>query len=202
MVALIMSSELSVLSLFSASSISTNYIEFHPITYRSTEDAALINNLRNRKKNNFLKASENTVESQLAYLEQYQTRFLNGEEIYYKIFDKAKKIFNGVVRITELNKTKIFNWESLVFSPDCSPVAPIDTMLAIYRIGFEGLNREKCGPWEVNKSHANMMKIHQHIGMYNIEREDKQYFYVSVLKEDFYKRKDQFKQFGSVTFNK
>ena len=54
----------------------------------------------------------------------------------------SKNTFNGIVRLTELNKTNKFCYESMVVKENISPVVPTDVVLAIYTIGFEKLFKD------------------------------------------------------------
>ena len=160
------------------------------------DDAKFIINLRNREFNNFLKESSSSLKDQLDYLQKYNTRYENGEEIYFKIFDIAQQIYNGVVRITELNNIDSFGWESMVVKEDITPVVPTDVMLAIYSIGFERLRRKSCGPWEVSKDNVRVLKWHEKLGMTKIVNEDAQYFYLSVKDESYFSQIEKYNKIG------
>ena len=111
------------------------------INSKSEDDASFIISLRNRKLNNFLKKSSNSLQDQMNYLKSYQLDFDRGKQIYFKIFDISKNTYNGVVRITELDEMHKFGYESMLVKEDINPVVPTDVMLAIYNIGFEKLER-------------------------------------------------------------
>ena len=182
--------------LFNLKQIETFTSFLVPIAYDNDEDAGLIVELRNRK-DSFLKINSSySISDQKLYLEKYIIRNKNYEEIYFKIFDKVKKDYKGVVRITELLSKENYNWESLVVHEDCTPMLPIDVMISIYQIGFEYLNKEKIGPWCVNKKHIKMMKIHEKLNMYSHDYEDDVYFWISVKKIDYYSNVDRFKKMG------
>ena len=72
------------------------------------QDASFVIELRNRKLNNYLRASNISLNDQMNYFKKYQLDFGRGEQIYFKIFDISKNTFNGIVRLTELNKTSKF----------------------------------------------------------------------------------------------
>lgn len=174
----------------------TNHVVFEPINPSSLSDAQLILDLRSRESNNFLRKSSGDINSQIQYLKTYHKRNKLNYEIYYKLKDKTREEFNGVVRITELNNVNFFNWESLVFSEDCSPMAPIDVMISVYKIGFELLKRSQCGPWDVDKRHKKMMKIHDFCNMYSILSEDENYYHVAVLKKKYLSQISRFEKLG------
>ena len=178
------------------STFESKFIIFEPINFESLLDAQLIVDLRSRESDNFLRPSSRDLNTQVAYLSDYFKRNQLNKEIYYKLMDKSKKDYNGLVRLTELNKKNVFNWESLVFSENCSPMAPIDVMISIYKIGFEFLNRSKCGPWDVNKKHKKMMKIHEFCKMFSIENTNDEYHQVSVNKGDYLSQINRFDKLG------
>lgn len=183
----------------SVDTIETSLAILHPVDATSKADAKLILDLRARKRGNFLKAGGGSVADQLAYLQLYQHRFNAGEEIYFKIWDKVKASYEGVVRFTELNSGGKFNWESLVVSETCSPMVPIDVMLATYQFGFEYFNKTVCGPWAVDRRHEQMMKIHDFIGMYNHSEDksaDQQYFWIEVKRQAYEEKVGRFQAMG------
>lgn len=159
-------------------------------------DADFIYDLRLNRKNNFLKSTSFKKEDQVTYLKNYKNRFEDRQEIYYKIYDTRNQTFAGVVRLTDINHEKTFNWQSLVVAESASPNLAIDTMLTIYKIGFELLCKDICGPWEVDKNFVKMMKIHNLIGMAKIIDQDDVYYYVSVKKEDYFDKINSFSTMG------
>lgn len=162
-------------------------------------DAQLILDLRSRKRGNFLKTGGESVDKQMAYLRQYKMRFEANEEIYFKIWDKSREAYQGVVRFTELSSGGKFNWESFVVYENCSPMMPIDVMLSTYQFGFEFFNKQVCGPWQVDRRHNQMMRIHEFIGMYNYSdcnAEDESYFWIEVNLKPYLDKIVRFKKMG------
>jgi hypothetical protein len=179
--------------------IETSLATLHPVAPGSENDAQLIINLRSRKHGNFLKSGSHSVVDQLTYLKDYKKRFEAGEEIYFKIWDKSKNAFEGVVRLTELTSGSKYNWESLVVSETCTPMVPIDVMLAAYQFGFEYLNKKVCGPWAVDRRHERMMRIHKYIGMYNHSNSrplDENYHWIEVKRDAYMKTVNRFRAMG------
>ena len=158
------------------------FCELHQV---NIEDAQLIFDLRTKRKNNYLRRTDGTVNDQRSYLRDYFERFDNQEEIYYKIKDLSTEEFCGVLRITEIQHQKFFNWQSFVVSESASPNTAIDSMMMVYRIGFEYLLREQCGPWHVDKNFTQMMKIHEFIKMAKVASQDDVYFSVCVKRADY-----------------
>ena len=73
---------------------------------------------------------------------------------------------------------------------------PKELKSLIYKIGFEMLGREVCGPWDVNNQHLSMQKIHKLVGMAKPISFGKTYTKYSVVKADFDKRKTKFNNLG------
>lgn len=188
--------------LFESQTILGNTFNLTKINPESVEDANFIISLRNRKSNNYLKSSSGSLKDQIEYLRKYKLEFERREQIYFKIFDKSKNCYNGLVRITELNKKKNFGWESMVVSEDVTPALPTDVMFSIFNIGFEKLERETCGPWSVNKESTRVLLWHKKIGMSEILDEDEKYFYLSVHSKNYFRYIDKYKNigFGSTRF--
>ncbi len=168
--------------LFKTNPIKGNFCHLYHI---EMNDAGLIFDLRTKREDNFLKITNGTVDDQKKYLEGYYKRFADREEIYYKILDLKTQKFSGILRLTQIQDDGVFNWQSFVVSSETSPNMPLDAMLMIYRIGFEFLSCEKCGPWEVDKEFVKMMKIHNLIKMAKIVDENEKYYLVAVQKSDY-----------------
>jgi hypothetical protein len=182
--------------LFMSKTITGKTFKLTKLNSKSEDDANFIINLRNRKLNNFLKISSNSLQDQMKYLTNYQFKFDRGEEIYYKIFDISKNTYNGVVRFTELNGTDKFGYESMVVKEEISPLVPTDVVLAIYSIGFEKLGKESCGPFPVTKENIRVLKWHEKIGMTEIVNKDENYFYLEVSSKNFFRAIGKFNKIG------
>ena len=188
--------------LFNSSKLFSKFVYFKKIKFDSESDADLIIRLRGRSKSNHLKPGSSNTSDQLKYLKKYNYNFIKKKEIYYKIFDINKNSYNGLVRITELDNKKKFNWESLVFAEGCTPMAPIDVMMCIYKIGFDFLDRDICGPWAVDKKHIEMMKIHDFCKMYTLSsKKDENYYWMYVEKKDFHREIGRFDSMGLGSIN-
>ena len=171
------------------------------INSKSEDDASFIISLRNRKLNNFLKKSSNSLQDQMNYLKSYQLDFDRGKQIYFKIFDISKNTYNGVVRFTELDEMHKFGYESMVVKEDINPVVPTDVMLAIYNIGFEKLKRLSCGPFSVSKKNIRVLQWHERIGMTEIVDEDKEYFYLEISSENYFEIIRKYNKIGLGHFS-
>lgn len=179
--------------LFNTNPIKGNFCQLHHI---NINDAEFIYNIRTNRNNNYLRAVSGTIDNQKKYLEDYFKRFAAKKEIYYKIFDTKTQKFSGVLRLTEIDNDIVFNWQSFIVFETTSPNASIDAMLMIYRIGFEFLNREICGPWVVDKNFIKMIKIHEFIKMAKIVGEDGIYHLFTVKKTDYQSNINRFLKMG------
>ncbi len=160
------------------------------------QDANFVIELRNRKLNNYLSTSNISLNDQMNYFKKYKLDFKRGEQIYYKIFDISKNTFNGVVRLTELNKINKFCYESMVAKENISPLVPTDVVLAIYTIGFEKLFKKNCGPFPVIKKNIRVLDWHKKIGMTEIINEDNEYFYLEISSENYFNNIEKYKKLG------
>lgn len=183
-------------TILNGDNISSQMCELIKVNAYDRRDASLILELRKQQTGNFLKKGSETLLEQVDYLEGYQKRFLEGKEIYYKIFDKKKGSVEGVFRLTQLNSLENLNWESLVVSKVCTPMLPIDVMMIVYDICFRVFGAGKCGPWEVKAAHKNMMKIHDFCKMYKIEKQTEESYWISVTKSDYEAQIPRFKKLG------
>jgi hypothetical protein len=179
--------------LFSSDPIKSNFCQLHHI---NISDAEMVYDLRVNRKDSFLKKTTGNIDDQKKYLEGYFERFIKMEEIYYKILDTKTNKFSGVLRLTEINSDKAFNWQSFVVSEESSPNVAIDAMIMIYRIGFDFLDRDFCGPWEVDKNFTKMVKIHNFIKMAKIVGEQDKYYLFSVKKIDYQNNINKFLKMG------
>jgi hypothetical protein len=173
--------------------VQSRFLELHPII---REDIPFIYDLRTQTPNNFLNPISSDIAEQYAYYEKYLEKYNRGSEIYYKILDKAKKRYCGVVRLTEIDEAHVFNWQSLVVAKDSSPQIGIDIMLVIYSLGFENLNRSICGPWPVDLRFKEIFSIHKFIGMTDLQGQDENFASLVVTKERFLEKIGMFRARG------
>ena len=180
--------------LFQTVPIKGNFVHLYHV---GKEDAEFILKLRTEdRKDNFLMKTDNNLESQQDYINKYLEKFKQQEEIYFKIFDVKKGQFSGVVRLTDIQSSKYFGWESAVLDKSSSPNLFIDLMLIIYKVGFDILARETCGPWKVKKEFKKMMKIHKIIGMTEVLKEDNNFYELIVKKENYTQKIDYYNKRG------
>jgi hypothetical protein len=182
--------------IFESKFITGKTFKLAKIDSKDEKDAEFVLALRNRKLNNYLQISSITLQEQMNYFNNYQLEYDRGEQIYYKIFDISKGIFNGIVRFTELDKIDKFCYESMVVKEDISPMVPTDVVLSIYKIGFEKLNKKSCGPFPVSKKNIRVLDWHEKIGMTKIIDEDEEYFYLEISTSNYFKNIEKYNKLG------
>jgi hypothetical protein len=184
-----MATSLSPLSL-----VETKHLILKEITEVDLKD---IINLRRLRSNNHLSPISLNLGDQITYYEKYKIRRAENSEIYYKIIDKSNlSAIAGLVRLTEINNPIKFSWESLIMADGVAPYISLDAMMTIYRIGFETLQKESCGPWTIPIGAKNIYSLHTKVGMATeIYKDDKSYYMV-VKKQDFFNRYSFFKKIG------
>lgn len=155
-------------------------------------DLQSVINLRLNKKNNFLSPISSSIDDQRYYYQDYKQKRLKNSEIYFKVTEKknAKKII-GLVRLTEIDQLEKFSWESLIISDEAPPYASLDVIFSIYKIGFEILKKNVCGPWEIPIKAQHVYRLHKKMGM-AIEINKNNNFYNMIVTKDSYDRKAEF----------
>ena len=174
--------------------IETKYLILRGIKESDLQDLI---SLRLLKKNNHLTPISPLLEDQLNYYQSYKKKMALGSEIYYKILDKKNPFeLIGLVRLTEINSPNKFSWESFIVSDSAPPYIPLDAMMTIYRIGFEKLNKNICGPWTTPINAEKVINLHKKIGMAKEVSQDDHYHHMIVTKEAFFQRYGFFKKIG------
>jgi len=167
----------------------TNFLIFEPV---SSGDVDFIYQLRSNRKDNFLKKIPKAKKIQIDYLNQYQQKFYNNEEIYYKIIEKKNLSKVGLVRITNLKDIERIGWESLIIKSESEPTTGLDACLSIYSLTFDILKKKYLGPWIVTKENEKMMKIHHYMNIVDILKENENNFILEVKKEKYLRQKKAF----------
>jgi hypothetical protein len=160
----------------------------------SKDDSPEIINIRSSRSDSVLNKLTSSLTEQEKYFEAYQARRIASEEIYYKIYNKAKMDrVSGLVRITELGVYGKFSWESFILVKGTPPPIALDVMITIYALGFITLNKNICGPWKVPKSGIKIFSLHENVGMAEKVGEDESNHLMCVRKQDFFSRYGFFK---------
>lgn len=173
--------------------LSTNHLILEHV---SITDAQNIYELRMQHNGSVLKKISNGVEQQKKYLKDYLCRFDNRTEIYYSIKSLDRKENYGYVRLTELNHDFKFSYESLILKENAPKNISLDVIISIYKLGFNVINREVCGPWAVPIEGERVIKLHSAMKMIDILSKNDKYFICIVLREKFLKNVKFFEKFG------
>lgn len=157
------------------------------VTLRAAEvsDVPFIFELRRLERSNFMYPISPEIRLQYDYFQKYIERYIAGEEIYFIIFDKIMGSYNGLLRLTRINETSGFGFESLIMKLASTPGAAIDAIAAVYAIGFKYLGREICGPFLVPKENSRVIKLHHAMGVARQIDEDQQFLHFSVTRDDY-----------------
>lgn len=158
-------------------------------------DLETIIKIRGSKNNSVLHPISSSLQDQEIYYKGYLQRAKVGDEVYYKIYDRSNPTqVLGFVRITELQGSGKFSWESFILDDLAPPFMAYDVMLAIYGVGFEVLKKDLCGPWGVPKGAKNIMKFHEYCGMAEVVSEDEKFTMMTVSRQNYLARIDFFKK--------
>ena len=178
--------------------VRTPIINLHPAL---RTDAKLIYELRLSDRGLALSPTSSIFEDQEAYLDAYNTRFLRGEEVYYVCSDVQQNFDFGVTRMTGLNLPGSFGWESLVVSKKTKPGLVIDLIFTIYKVGFEILGKDVCGPWAVPKSRTRIIELHRQMSIAHKVSDDGIFNFYEVTRSSFYARKSYFecRGYGAIS---
>jgi hypothetical protein len=178
--------------------IETGYCIFEEI---QREDSEPIMNLRMQRPNNHLKILDGSIDSQSKYYERYLALRNEGLEVYYKIFDRSRrKEIAGLVRVTELQDLDRFSWESLIFAESAPPHLILDAIVSVYKIGFEILNRQTCGPWGIPLGAEKIYRLHKKIGIAEEVSRDSEYINMKASREGYQNRRNFFSKLGYGQF--
>ncbi len=174
--------------------VNTKLVRLHPL---SVSDSPAILALRLSPKGKTLLTTSAELSDQEAYMESYNRRFNNGEEVYFGIYDRQEPTqLSGLVRMTELLDQRRFNWGSLILSADSPPVLAIDAILAVYSLGFEVLNRIECGPFPVRDDVPRVLKLHERIGMSYVSHREVGTTFLITSAEKFKSQIQKFRNMG------
>lgn len=91
-------------------------------------------------------------------------RHVRRQERYFILRDPHTSVRHGAVRITQLDDPVAIGWESLIVESGASPTLAIDTILSVYSLAFQVLERQRLGPWRVRTSNMQMLRLHERLG--------------------------------------
>ena len=178
---------------FSNLTIQTQFCIYTPI---SREDSSAIIDIRVSNNRSVLNKISGSISQQNSYFDDYEKRFNDRAEIYYKISEPLGKKPLGLVRLTELNEDHRFNFQSLIFKETSPPFMPIDAIFIMYEIGFIKFNKDICGPWMVPREGKKIYNLHKKMDIATEVMANEKFYYFVVTKDRFLERREYFKSLG------
>lgn len=152
--------------------------------------------LRTGRKDNHLHPVGVSIDDQLVYYREYLRRRTDNDEFYYKILLPASKEPVGFVRLTQLNSKLKFSYESMIVREGVSPHVSLDTILTIYRLGFDLLSKEYCGPWAVKNGAEKILKLHLTMRMATVVGSDDHFTHFVVHRTKYLRRMVDYHKMG------
>ncbi len=183
-----------IMDIFEKPNFNTHFNCFTEVKEENNEE---IYNLRKVKKNNNLYNENYTFIDQKNYFNNiYKINRSLKKEIYYKIVPRKKfKETYGFVRITNLDKLEVFNWDSLIAKETSPPWFAIDMVVSIYNLGFNYLSKNYCESWKVPKKGLKVRDFHLKMGIADLIEENEDWFVFDVKKKKFL---EKFKTFQKM----
>ena len=180
-------------------SLTSRMVTLRPM---AREDVPFLYRIRRSEGGKWLNPTAPDILDQYRYFDQYVERYNRCDEIYFVIRENRQSRDVGVTRITNLLSESRFGWEGLIVEPSAAPGSAIDSILAIYSLGFTGLQKKVCGPWRVKKQNIRVNGLHTKMGIASRIGEDDACFIYEVYVDRFLSRIDEFKRrgFGHVTW--
>ena len=171
----------------------TKFCMYRPIVH---SDSQSILEIRTGREDSALNKIKFSIADQDLYYKSYYEKFVNKQEIYYKISLVNDEAPLGLVRLTELNEENRFNWQSLIFKIGTPPFMAIDTIVSMYELGFDFYHKDVCGPWLVPKSAKKVYQLHLKMDIATEIMSNKENHFFIVTKDKFNARKSYFKKLG------
>jgi hypothetical protein len=154
------------------------------------QDAEFILQLRtNIRLNKYLNHTENNIELQKKWINDYRLRESNGLEYYYIFFEDSEP--RGTYRIYNINNYS-FTIGSWLFDSCNEKILPIIADLEIGDIGFYSLKKDIM-IFDVRKNNKKVIRYHQ-LKEATIYNEDDDNIYFIIKKEDWELCKKNVKQ--------
>lgn len=153
------------------------------------EDAEFIVRLRTNERNaRFIHATENSVEKQVEWINQYKVREAKGEDYYFVFYSQEQPV--GLIRIYDIDyEAKKATAGSWVCEPDLPMQIPISILIICREILFDVLGLEKdC--FDVRKGNKHVQRVHMMMGA-EIVAEDELNYYFELPKEVFDEKKQE-----------
>jgi len=154
------------------------------------KDAEFILNLR-LKKDEFLSATNPNLTEQENWIKSYKKREESKEE-YYFIIENKDGLRSGTIRLYDFRDNS-FCWGSWIIKNDSPYYFSIESVLLIYKLGFENLKFTNCH-FDVRKNNKNIVSFHKRFGAKIIKENDLDYFYKFSF-DDYQIAKIKYKKF-------
>jgi hypothetical protein len=173
--------------------IHTKLCVYTPIT---REDSSTIIDIRANNNKSVLNKISRSISQQNSYYDEYEKKFNDSIEIYFKVLEPLGKKPLGLVRLTELNEDHRFNFQSLIFKETSPPFMSIDAIFTMYEIGFIKFDKDICGPWMVPREGKKIYNLHKKMDIATEVMANEKFYYFVVTKDRFLERREYFKNFG------
>lgn len=162
-------------------------------------DAEFILELRcNEELGKYINKTENNLDKQIQYLENYKKKNENGNTEYYFVIENKQGERLGVCRFYDLQpEEKSICPGSWIIKRDAPASTAIECVLNTYEITFYGLGIERFH-LDVRKDNVKVNRFHRSYGCKLIDENDLDYFYY-FYKEQFPAMKQKYAKYGPVT---
>lgn len=158
------------------------------LKFVESEDAEFILKLR-MSKGKFLSKTENDIEKQKIWIENYKKREKENVEFYFVIFDIIKNEKIGVVRLYNFIE-KSFEWGSWIIKEGAPGYSALESALLIYEYAFFQ-KKFKQSHFEVRKENTKVISFHEKFGAKKVRETDLDSYYIYSV-EDYLKFRDKY----------
>ncbi|MGJ1436867.1 GNAT family N-acetyltransferase [Sphingobacterium siyangense] len=166
-----------------------NVIEKYGIKLLPVEssDASFIISIRtDKRKSRFISATDENVDSQVSWINQYKTREKLNMEYYFIGVDEENEKF-GTYRIYNINdnNAEIGSWVTRPGYKKAQNAIKLDIIIKEFvfeQLGFEQLN------FRVNKSNSSVLRYHKMFGPSILQESEEEIFFL-LRKDEFYRNR-------------
>ena len=149
------------------------------------QDAPFILNLRTHKKlAKYISFTDESLDNQIRWIQNYKLREANGEE-YYILFEDEIGEPLGVVRMYHI-VGDTFTAGSWLVKPDCGELIALISDLFVLELSFNQMKMKKC-LIDVRKQNKKIVRYHQKF--FKQIGEDEENFYMEMDVEAYHKKR-------------
>jgi RimJ/RimL family protein N-acetyltransferase len=150
------------------------------------EDAFFIKNLRADKKlNRFISRNDDTLDSQIKWIQDYKQREKRKEEYYFIICRKVDNVPIGTARIYDFIKAEnSFCFGSWMLNVDKTRYAALESFMCIFDFAFLELGFKRCHVHFKNENQK-VIDFHVKVGM-KIINTDHEFLYGHIHENDYF----------------